>query len=265
MERKAEDGVRRPAGLWLLTIALLASAALHGLALLLHAHWLNFGSPHPWDSFVYFVIAPIVGALMLRRHERARFSVYVFLSCEIPREIRIHSGPLGLLAAGSILYLQLPAPRRFHPAVDPAKVMARLRLIGRRGDGGGRDSRGGSTTLRFLNHESASHLRMNRAVDPRCADSVHREQAFAAGRESSGCRKLRQGRRVGDDVVLHGVDVPPPQPLPFVDDDRLVAECRGTEADRARQDIGVRRWSLGRRRRRGRGRRAPPRPREHAT
>jgi len=135
MERKTEDGVRRPAGLWLLTIALLASPALHGLALLFHAHWLNFGSHHPWDSFVYFVIAPIVGALMLRRHERARFSVYVFLSCEILRAIRIHSGLLGLLAAGSILYLQLPAPRRFHPAVDPAKVMARLRLIGRRGDG----------------------------------------------------------------------------------------------------------------------------------
>jgi hypothetical protein len=65
---------------------------------------------------------------MLRRHERARFSVYVFLSCEILRAIRIHSALLGLLAAVSILYLQLPAARRFHPAVDPRKVMARLRL-----------------------------------------------------------------------------------------------------------------------------------------
>jgi hypothetical protein len=63
---------------------------------------------------------------MLRRHERARFSVYVFLSCEILRAIRIHSGLLGLLAAGSILYLQLPAARRFHPSVDPRKVRARL-------------------------------------------------------------------------------------------------------------------------------------------
>ena len=117
----------RPAGLWLLTIVLLASPAIHASALLFHTHWLNFGSRHPWDAFVYFVIAPVVGVLMLRPHERARFSVYIFLSCEIVRAIRIHSGLLGLLAAGSILYLQLPAARRFHPSVDPRKVMARLR------------------------------------------------------------------------------------------------------------------------------------------
>lgn len=128
MEPETAKGARRPAGLWLLTLALLASPALHLLALLFKAQWLNFGSHRPWDAFVYFVIAPVVGTLMLRRHERARFSAYVFLSCEILRAIRIHSGLLGLLAAGSILYLQLPAARRFHPSVDPRKVMARLRL-----------------------------------------------------------------------------------------------------------------------------------------
>src|SRR3954451_4803694 len=128
METDTPEGVRRPAGLWLLTLALLASPAFHLLALSLDKHWLNFGSHHPWDGFVYFVIAPVVGALMFRRHERARFSVYVFLSCEILRAIRIHSWLLGLLAAGSILYLQSPAARRFHPSVDPRKVMARLRL-----------------------------------------------------------------------------------------------------------------------------------------
>jgi hypothetical protein len=128
MEAETKDGVRRPAGLWLLTVVLLTSPAFHLLALLSGTRWLNFGSHQPWDAFVYFVIAPMVGALMLRRHERARFSVYVFLSCEILRAIRIHSGLLGLLAVVSILYLQLPAARRFHPAVDPRKVMARLRL-----------------------------------------------------------------------------------------------------------------------------------------
>jgi hypothetical protein len=128
MEPEAATGVRRPAGLWLLTVALLASPAFHLIALLAGRHWLNFGSRLPWDAFVYFVIAPVVGALMLRRHERARFSVYVFLSCEILRAIRIHSALLGLLAAGSILYLQLPAARRFHPSVDPRRVLARLRL-----------------------------------------------------------------------------------------------------------------------------------------
>ena len=120
--------MRRPAGLWLLTALLLASPAIHLVALLFDRRWLNFGSHHPWDGFVYFVIAPVVGTLMLRRHERARFSVYVFLSCEILRAIRIHSWPLGLLAAASLLYLQLPAARRFHPMVDPRKVMARLRF-----------------------------------------------------------------------------------------------------------------------------------------
>jgi hypothetical protein len=128
MEPETKDGVRRPAGLWLLTVVLLTSPVFHLLALLFDRRLLNFGSHQPWDAFVYFVIAPVVGALMLRRHERARFSVYVFLSCEILRAIRIHSGLLGLWAAVSILYLQLPAARRFHPAVDPRKVMARLRL-----------------------------------------------------------------------------------------------------------------------------------------
>ena len=124
----SETAMRRPAGLWVLTVVLLASPAFHALALVLDTHWLNFGSHHPWDSFVYFIIAPVVGWLMLGRHERARFSAYVFLSCEILRAIRIHSWLLGVLAAGSILYLQLPAARRFHPSVDPRKVMARLRL-----------------------------------------------------------------------------------------------------------------------------------------
>ena len=128
MKTGIADAARRPAGLWLLTVVLLASPAFHMLALLFGRHWLNFGSHHPWDSFVYFIIAPVVGTLMLRRHERARFSAYVFLSCEILRATRIHSWPLGLLAVGSILYLQLPAARRFHPMVDPRKVMARLRL-----------------------------------------------------------------------------------------------------------------------------------------
>jgi len=127
-KNRTETAPRRPLGLWILTLALLASPLLHATALLLGAHWLNFGSTRVWDALVYFIIAPIVGMLMLRRHERARFSVYVFLSCEILRAVRIHSPALGLLAVGFIAYLQLPAARAFHPSVDPRKVMARLRL-----------------------------------------------------------------------------------------------------------------------------------------
>ena len=91
----------------------------------LMTHWQQFGQAmNIWLR----VMNSVVGTLMLRRHERARFSAYVFLSCEIVRANRIHSWPLGLLAVVSILYLQLPAARRFHPMVDPRKVMARLRL-----------------------------------------------------------------------------------------------------------------------------------------
>jgi hypothetical protein len=119
---------RRPLGLWLLTLALLASPAIHAGALLLRTRWLNFGSVRLWDGLVYFLIAPIVGTLMLKRHERARFSVYVFLSCEVLRAVRIHSPALGLIAVGFLGYLQLPSARRFHPSVDPRRVLARLRL-----------------------------------------------------------------------------------------------------------------------------------------
>jgi hypothetical protein len=118
----------RPFGLWVLTLSLLASPLIHGGALLLHAQWLNYGSLRLWDAFVYLLIAPIVGMLMLRRHERARFSVYVFLSCEILRAERIHSLALGLIAVGFLVYLQTPAARRWHPSVDPQRVLARLRL-----------------------------------------------------------------------------------------------------------------------------------------
>jgi hypothetical protein len=123
MEPETSDGLRRPAGLWVLTAVLLASPAIHLLALLFDARWLNFGSHHPWDGFVYFVIAPVVGTLMLRRHERARFSAYVFLSCEILRASRIHSWPLGLLSVGAILFLQLPAARRWEAWVEPGWVL----------------------------------------------------------------------------------------------------------------------------------------------
>jgi len=127
--------VSRPAGLWLLTIALLVGPIVHLVALWLGRQWLNFGSRRTWDGFVYLLIAPLVGTLMLRRHERARFSVYVFLSCEILRAQRIRSLPLGLLALAAILYLQLPSTKRFHPSVDPRRVLDRIRL--RRSDRAG--------------------------------------------------------------------------------------------------------------------------------
>ena len=125
---RSENAPSRPFGLWILTLGLLASPMIHAGALLLRTRWLNFGSVRLWDALVYFLIAPIVGVLMLRRHERARFSVYVFLSCEVLRAVRIHSPALGLIAVGFLAYLQMPAARRFHSSVDPRRVLARLRL-----------------------------------------------------------------------------------------------------------------------------------------
>lgn len=118
----------RPFGLRLLTALLLLSPLIHLAALALGRHWLNFGSRRAWDGFVYFLIAPIVGALMLRRHERVRFSAYVFFSCEIVRAVRIQSPALGALALGAIAYLQLPAAHRYHPRIDPRRVLERIRL-----------------------------------------------------------------------------------------------------------------------------------------
>ena len=118
----------RPFGLWILTLVLLGSPLIHAGALLLRTRWLNFGSLRLWDGLVYFLIAPFVGVLMLRRHERARFSAYVFLSCEALRAVRIDSPILGLLAVGFLVHLQLPASRRFHPSIDPRRVLARLRV-----------------------------------------------------------------------------------------------------------------------------------------
>ena len=123
---RSEKRPSRPFGLWILTLALLGSPVIHAGALLLRTRWLNFGSLRLWDGLVYFLIAPIVGVLMLRRHERARFSAYVFLSCEVLRALRIHSLALGLIAVGFVVYLQMPASRRFHPLVDPRRVLARM-------------------------------------------------------------------------------------------------------------------------------------------
>jgi hypothetical protein len=134
-EPARRDRGPRPLGLWLLTAGLIASPLLHLMALQLGRQYLNFGSHRAWDGLVYFLIAPLVGTLLLRRHERARFSAYVFLSCEILRALRIHSLALGLLALAAILYLQLPAVRRVHPAVDPRRVLERIR--GRRRPGAG--------------------------------------------------------------------------------------------------------------------------------
>jgi hypothetical protein len=60
-------------------------------------------------------VAPVVAWLLWRRHPRARFTAYVFLSVLTARALLIGSWPLALFALGVIGALQLPAARRAWP------------------------------------------------------------------------------------------------------------------------------------------------------
>jgi hypothetical protein len=98
MESETPYEMRRPAGLWVLTVALLASPVFHALALFLDTHWLNFGSHHPWDSFVYFLIAPVVGWLMLTRHAILRLCFPVLRDSTCDQDPLVTPGtPIGRL------------------------------------------------------------------------------------------------------------------------------------------------------------------------
>ena len=60
-------------------------------------------------------VAPVVAWLLWRRHPRARFTAYIFLSVLLARALLIASWPLALFALGAIGALQLPAARRTWP------------------------------------------------------------------------------------------------------------------------------------------------------
>ena len=60
-------------------------------------------------------VAPVVTWLLWRRHPRARFTAYIFLSVLLARALLIASWPLALFALGAIGALQLPAARRTWP------------------------------------------------------------------------------------------------------------------------------------------------------
>ena len=84
------------ARLWLLTVALLASQAFISRRCFRRA-LAQLRPPPAWDALSTSSLA-VVGALMLRRHERAH-SRPTFLVLRDPACDPIHSGLLGLLAA----------------------------------------------------------------------------------------------------------------------------------------------------------------------
>jgi hypothetical protein len=106
--------------LFLLAAPALQALALGGLCLL------NFSPGHAWNYLAYGLAAPWAGLLLWRRHPRARFAAYVFLSHEIAHGLHFRHWSAVGLALGWIALLQLPAARRWAPAVRPVEVRARL-------------------------------------------------------------------------------------------------------------------------------------------
>lgn len=94
----------------LLTVALTAYAML------------ALGIGHWWVSGV---AAPVVAALLVARHRRARFSAYVFFSVVVLRGVATGWWMLAGGAAAAILLLQTPAALRAWPRLPTAARMTR--------------------------------------------------------------------------------------------------------------------------------------------
>jgi len=90
-----------------LPVALLAYAAVA----LLHGWWLSAA------------VAPVVAWLLWRRHPRARFTAYVFLSVLAARGALMGAWPLVLFALAAVGALQLPAARRAWPRLTRGRPL----------------------------------------------------------------------------------------------------------------------------------------------
>jgi hypothetical protein len=78
--------------------------------LLLYAVWALAG-----HRFLSGLVAPVVAALLVMRHPRARFSAYVFFSALVVRGTLAGAWPLALFGGAGIVVLQLPAARGLWP------------------------------------------------------------------------------------------------------------------------------------------------------
>ncbi len=114
-----------------LALALFLAPALQA-ASLAGFRALNFAPDRPWNYLAYGLAAPYVGLLLWRRHPRARFAVYVFLTHEIARGLHFRHWDAVALALAWIALLQLPAARRYAPSLRPAEIRARITSLIRR-------------------------------------------------------------------------------------------------------------------------------------
>lgn len=99
----------RPAVAVLLPLALLAYAVV------------ALGVARWWVSGL---AAPVVGALLWRRHPRARFAAYVFFSVVALRGLVGRHWAAVLFAAGAVVLMQTPAARRAWPRLRPGRTRA---------------------------------------------------------------------------------------------------------------------------------------------
>jgi hypothetical protein len=91
---------------------------------------LNYG--HGWASIVtYGLGAPCAAYLLARRRPRARSAVYILLTFDAVRSLRLgHGLPLGVDVA-IILYLQTAPMRRLYPSMLTRARVWRRRLSAR--------------------------------------------------------------------------------------------------------------------------------------
>ena len=117
----ARPWVIRALAAWLGLAPVLQGLSLAGLRLG------NFAPDRAWNYLAYGLAAPYVAWLVWRRHPRARFAAYVFLTHETVRGWHGHHRDAVAIALAWVLLLQLPAARRWMPSLRPAEMIARWR------------------------------------------------------------------------------------------------------------------------------------------
>lgn len=123
--RGGAPGARRPLVITGLAVVLLLTPALQA-ASLAGFRALNFAPDRPWNYLAYGLGAPYVALLLWRRHPRARFAAYVFLTHETFRGLHFRNWDAVGAAVAWILLLQLPAARRYAPSLRSAEIRGRI-------------------------------------------------------------------------------------------------------------------------------------------
>lgn len=124
--RAAEAGAAaRPWPITALAVALAAAPALQA-ASLAGLRVLNLAPDRPWNYVAYGLAAPYVAVLLWRRHPRARFAAYVFLTHESVRGLHFRHWDAVAVAAAWVALLQLPSARRYAPSLRPVEIRDRL-------------------------------------------------------------------------------------------------------------------------------------------